>query len=647
MTRITTLLAGALLATLGLGAGPATASVPPAGATLSDVVVTGQQVQVTLTAQGLPSGEAVDADSVRVRVAGVDVQAVAEPAGEATQAQRSMVLLVDVSGSMAGDGIGSLKTAGAAFLQDVPADVSVGIVSFDDTSQVLLAPTQDRVAAQAAVEGLSAAGETALYDGVATGLEALGTEGDRTLVILSDGGDTASGATIESTSAALAASGARVEVVGFRTDEGQDDILQQLAESGGGRVSSATDTDALSQAFSDAAAVLSSQVLVTAELPADVSGEVELVVEATAGSDEVSASGTVTVPEAATVAGSDAAGPAAVGSVVAAPRFFSSAAPVAVVIALLMFVLTLLIAAPKLESSGSRRARQLDFYTVSGRRVRAREQLDGESTDRKFGQSFLDASQRMVQRRGIEQEMSMRLDQADLPFRPHEWLVLRVAGVLATVAVVAVLGGGLVGCALAVIPGWLGSGVYRRIRTARRLKRFGVQLPDALALVASSLQTGFSLPQALDAVARDSSPPLSNEFGRAIAEARLGAEMEDALDRVSERMKNEDMRWAVMAMRIQRKVGGNLAETLRSTIATVRERAALHRHVKALSAEGRLSAYILIALPIGIAGMMYLTNPDYISQLWQSLIGWLLLVAVAIGMVVGWFWMKKVVKVEV
>lgn len=647
MAGWTAVLLGTLLASAWLGSGAALAAAGSGGATLGDPTVRGQQVQVTLTAQELPSGEAVDAGSVRVWVDGVEVSASAEPAGETTRAQRAIVLLVDVSGSMAGEGIRSLQAAGAAFLQDLPPDVRVGIVSFNDVAQVLLAPTADRDAAKDVLANLSPGGETALYDGVGAGLTSLGADGDRTLVILSDGEDTASSTTLESAVSALTASDTRLEVVGFGTDDDQDAILQQLAESGGGRVNSVTSSAALSDAFTDAAEVLSSQVLVTAELPVDAGGDLEIRVEATAGQDAVSAGRVLVLPAAVSPVPSIAAPEAVVGSIVPAPRFFSSPVPVAASIALLVFVLGLLIATPVLQSSGRGRLRQLDQYTIAGRRVRARDELDGGTAGRQFGQPLLDAAQRIVQRRGMEQEMALRLDQADLPFRPHEWGVLRLSGALATVAVVAVLGAGMVGIVLAAILGWLGSGVYRRIRTARRLKRFEVQLPDALALVASSLQTGFSLPQALDAVARDSAPPLSTEFGRAIAEARLGAEIEDSLDRVSERMKNEDMRWAVMAIRIQRQVGGNLAETLRSTIATVRERAALHRHVRALSAEGRLSAYILIALPIGIAAMMYFTNPAYISLLWTSLLGWLMLVVVAIGMGVGWFWMQKVVKVEV
>ena len=154
--------------------------------------------------------------------------------------------------------------------------------------------------------------------------------------------------------------------------------------------------------------------------------------------------------------------------------------------------------------------------------------------------------------------------------------------------------GGLLGGTLGLaLPG-----VVLKVLAARRAKRFEQQLPDVLTLVASSLSTGFSLPQALDAIVRDVAQPAAKEFSRAMAETRIGSDIEDALERMADRMDSKNMHWAAMAIQIQRKVGGNLGETLRTTATTLREREALFRHVRALSAEGRLSAVILIALPI-------------------------------------------------
>jgi len=153
--------------------------------------------------------------------------------------------------------------------------------------------------------------------------------------------------------------------------------------------------------------------------------------------------------------------------------------------------------------------------------------------------------------------------------------------------------------------------------------------------------------QALDAVARDADEPSAKEFSRALAETRIGADLNDSLDHLADRMDSKNLRWTAMAIDIQRQVGGNLGETLRNTAATLRDRQALARHVKALAAEGKLSAYILIALPVFLFLYMLVANRPYVELLWNNLMGIGMSVAGLISLVFGVVWMNKVVKVEV
>ena len=152
---------------------------------------------------------------------------------------------------------------------------------------------------------------------------------------------------------------------------------------------------------------------------------------------------------------------------------------------------------------------------------------------------------------------------------------------------------------------------------------------------------------ALDAVARDAADPSAKEFSRALAETRIGADLNDSLNHLADRMGSVNLRWTAMAINIQRQVGGNLSETLRNTAATLRDRESLRRHVNALSAEGKLSAYILIALPIGIFLYMTQVNLAYVELLWTTVIGIGMLGAALVSLAVGVFWMRKVVIVEV
>jgi tight adherence protein B len=204
-----------------------------------------------------------------------------------------------------------------------------------------------------------------------------------------------------------------------------------------------------------------------------------------------------------------------------------------------------------------------------------------------------------------------------------------------------------VGTCLGALVGFLLPALFLKFAASHRAKKFEAQLPDVLTLVASSLSTGFSLLQALDSVARDADEPSAKEFSRALAETRIGADLSESLNHLAARMDSKNMRWTSMAIDIQRQVGGNLAETLRNTAATLRDRQSLSRHVKALAAEGKLSAYILLALPIGLFLYMLVANRPYVELLWTTMIGIGMSVAGLISMAFGVFWMSKVIKVEV
>jgi tight adherence protein B len=155
------------------------------------------------------------------------------------------------------------------------------------------------------------------------------------------------------------------------------------------------------------------------------------------------------------------------------------------------------------------------------------------------------------------------------------------------------------------------------------------------------------MPQALDTVVREGQQPMTGEFNRALVEARLGVPIEDALEGVGRRMQSKDFAWVVMAIRIQREVGGNLAEILTTVAATLRERERLRRQVQVLSAEGRLSAWILGALPPVFTLYLILSRPDYLRPLVTQPLGWLLVITGATLLTVGVLWMRKAVKVEV
>jgi Flp pilus assembly protein TadB len=258
----------------------------------------------------------------------------------------------------------------------------------------------------------------------------------------------------------------------------------------------------------------------------------------------------------------------------------------------------------------------------------------------------LRASANLVRAGGAEARIAARLERAGINLRPHEWILIRIGAVLLGAVLFFLLAGWL-GALVGALVGFLATMLYQNFKVSRRVDAFSEQLPDGLQLVVGSLRSGFSLPQAVDALVRESPEPLNSEFGRALGEYRLGGDLADALQRVATRTKNQDLGWALMAIRIQREVGGNLAEVLQTAVETMRERARLRRHVSSLAAEGRLSGYILVALPLILGVFMFITRREYMAPLFTDPLGIILLLVGTVLLILGILWMIRVVKVEV
>jgi len=261
--------------------------------------------------------------------------------------------------------------------------------------------------------------------------------------------------------------------------------------------------------------------------------------------------------------------------------------------------------------------------------------------------TFVEAGQRFAVATGFSASLDERLEQAGMPILAGEFIALTVACALAGVIFAGLLLQNVIFVLLiaglaALIP------YFWMVRSQRkRQNRLLEQLADTLSILASSLRAGYSFLQALDTVSKEIGEPSASEFQRVVAEIRLGRPIDDALAAMAMRIKSEDLKWAVIAINIQRQVGGNLAEVLDIVANTVRERAYIRRQVNVLSAEGKLSVAILASLPFGI--LMYLTivNPDYVRPLFTTTAGIILLVAAGTLMAVGIWIMTRIVKIDV
>ena len=203
------------------------------------------------------------------------------------------------------------------------------------------------------------------------------------------------------------------------------------------------------------------------------------------------------------------------------------------------------------------------------------------------------------------------------------------------------LGGPLIALLVAAVV-CLGVRFYVRRTKAKRQAAFADQLPDVLQLVTTALRSGYGMTQALESVAEEAEEPARSEFAHVLVESRLGRDLSDAMRALAQRMESKDLEWVVSAIDINRDTGGNLSEILNTVSATVRERQRMARHVRTLTAEGRLSARILTALPFLMALWQWRTNPDNFALLTHG-VGLVALIVAGVLMVLGTVWVRKIV----
>jgi tight adherence protein B len=598
----------------------------------------------------VPGDAVVDLGSVSVTLDGKPVDATAQTAASTDEVKRTTVLAIDTSNSMKGAKIAEAKQAALTYLDTVPANVAVGIVTFDNDVVVRQQPSLDRAAARTVLNGLTLKQNTELYEGVKNAIATTGTdEGQRQVLVLSDGKDT-SKQPLQPLVDAIKASKVKVDVVSLEQGSTAPEPLAAMAEAGSGKVISAS-TDALTAAFSSEATVLARQVLVTATVPSSQSAtDATVAVSLTAGGETHSTSAFIEVKTAGEKS-AETTDPFAAKPVATTGFKIPQAAMYGAVAAIGLGAIGLVVA---LASGSSRDKRptldqQLQLYSSSEEGARVSRAKMKQAPVASIGDQARQAAEKALANNvGFETRIANRLEGAGMALKAPEWLLLHL-GIAFGAGVFGLLlsGGSPIAAVLFLFFGLVGPWVYLGLKRSRRLKAFDSGLPDTLQLMSGSLSAGLSLAQSLDTIVREGQEPITSEFKRVIVESRLGVGLEDALEGVAERMQSVDFKWVVMAIRIQREVGGNLAELLNNVAATLREREFLRRHVRALSAEGRLSAWILGGLPPGFLAYLTLTKGDYVHPMYTTPVGWLMLAAMAVLLTVGIFWMIKVAKVEV
>jgi len=264
------------------------------------------------------------------------------------------------------------------------------------------------------------------------------------------------------------------------------------------------------------------------------------------------------------------------------------------------------------------------------------------------GEAIIRTVDRAVQNQSFAQNLRNALARADLRFTVGEYLILWGAIAICAMFVgLVVLQSSTLALLLGVL-GLVGPRWYLRYLANRRLKLFNDNLADTIVMLASSLRSGYSMLQSMELVSREMAPPISTEFNRVIKEVGIGLSPEEALANLVRRIKSVDLEIMVMAINVQREIGGNLSIILDTIAHTIRERVRIKGEIKTLTAQATMSGAIISILPIALAFVIYLIDPKYISFFWEDHGCGLPLMGASLTMTaVGYFIMRKITKIEV
>lgn len=505
------------------------------------------------------------------------------------QAHLDVVLLLDTSSDVLGAPLSTTQDVATRYIQSMPPEVRVGVVTYGQFPTSMYRLSTNRTGSVGAIGTLSAEGNPAIIDGLLFAADQfdLGVNGKRQILLIGTGTESGSVASNDAALSVLLQRSIRVDSVTVDTPVTSSSAADAIAAETGGRRLSWSDKEglvALAKRTTDWATPFA------ATHPIPIARKSPWYT-----SKLVLASGAL--------------------------LFFAG----------LAFVLS--------TATGPKR-KKLNLTGVT-------EVAKKSSSTPMSGiaERLSDAADKALEKQGRTRGLNVSLERAGINLRPGEFLIVTACVLLAIFALLSWWKGTTIAGGVTAFLVIFGPRKWLARKANKRSNAFGEQLSDTLQLLSSSLRAGQGLMQAIDSVAREGDAPASDEFRRVVVETRLGRDLIDSLRAMADRIRSEDFNWVIPAIEINREVGGDLAEVLDTVAGTIRDRADIRRQVKTLSAEGRLSAYVLLSLPVGIAGFIQLSNPSYLAELQKSP-GYFLAGAAVLMMVVGGTWLFKLCKIE-
>ena len=554
-----------------------------------------------------------------------------------------IVVVLDTSGSMRGSALDAAKSAAAQFIEALPTDTRVGLISFDELVDVRRTPTEDRSAVLADLRELSATGnETAIWDALVQAVDVVGDRSDRSrsIIVLSDGEDTASVTLPDQLVERLGRSGSALYAVAIESPESDLVVLESVVGAVGGQFLATEDFGQLEQLYGEIAGRLSNRYRIRFEPQTTDERTVVVSVGSAAGvatvRTVVGQGGPAVVPsdpgpgaDLSPAPGAATEERGALG-VVSQPALGWLGHPVLQWVGLFSIFAAICVGVWALSSRPSTGGIRLDAAAGA-------DQLVGLNA--RIGH----AADRFIAEHDQRRRFDSKLEAANISMRPGEfvlgWVVLSA---LAVIAFSTLLG---LTMALLLVPlSAVAALTILNSRASRRQAAFADQLTETLSIMASSLRAGQSLPRAVELVAAEAPSPTADQFHRISFEVRVGRDLTDSIQDAAARMDNDDLAWLAEAVDIHRELGGDLTEILDNVSDTIRERRTVARQVKALSAEGRATGWVLLVMPLLLFLLTWWRTPRAVEVMVTEGLGRLLLALALAGMVVGHLWIRRLVK---
>jgi len=612
-------------------AGAFVATAPAAGASQDPTLIEakGPPYPVKTYVLQLPSIQSLTIHNVDVTENGNPVLSpTLVPASNASKEAFGTVLVLDTSYSMAGDPLAAAVEAEQTFASHRNRNEQLGAINFWNGSKVALPLTTDAKKISTKLSTVPPVhGGTHIYDAVARAAAMLKAAhiGSGSIVVLSDGADRNSTKSLQEVAQAARAAHIRIYTVGLSGPTFRPTTLKALAAAGRGQYAPAKSTAELNQIFDALGQQISSEYLLQYKSQADPDKRVRVKVQ-------VSDVGTATTGYRTPALTVDTGAPPPFNPSIG-DRIVDSPITKILLALLCAAVIAFLVIAILQPRRSGLPARMAEFVSIRG-------------LQRDKGQTETAADTEEAEHQSSWARFEETLEIADIKVSPETIIAGTFALTALTFLLIYAGTGSFLWALFALGVPWLvREWVIRTL--AHRRNRFAEQLPDALQVIASALRSGHSLPGALAVVVESASEPMKSEMQRVVAEEQLGIPMERSLLVVAERMASKDVEQLALVSELQREAGGNAAEVVDRVAETVRERFDLKRMIQTLTMQGRMSRWIVSALPIGIIIILQLENPHYLHPLLASTGGKIVFGLAAAWAVAGSYAIKRIVEIEV